>query len=59
MTPKDPFDLDVRTTERSLAVEPQGFTTFGTTCWSCSDTCYSECCPTPSLGKFCSNSCSC
>ncbi|MBV9713268.1 MAG: FDLD family class I lanthipeptide [Ktedonobacteraceae bacterium] len=44
MSNSDPFDLDVRVTASEPAATPQGFTSIGTSCWSCSSpSCHGSC----------------
>lgn len=54
------FDIDIRVSEPRTdeTLEPiRMFTSFGSSCWSCHATCYSNCCT--GGGKFASMACSC
>jgi hypothetical protein len=54
------FDIDIRVAEPRTdePLEPiRMFTSFGSSCWSCNATCYSNCCS--GSGKFASLGCSC
>jgi hypothetical protein len=61
----DEFDVDVRMEELPdiLVNYPKadvpGFTSIGSSCWSCNNTCYSNCCTGNTANKFCSLACSC
>jgi hypothetical protein len=46
----DPFELDVRISTPHITEQPEGFLSFGTTCWSCgryscNGTCDQNTCP--------------
>ena len=54
----DPFNLDIRVAKTGTAATPDGFLSFGSTCWSCEYTCYTSQDCGDSASKFCSLACS-